>query len=56
LGGFGHRPQYTANKSRPGSSNDGNVNRFAHFKFFWREREQNGTTDEKCVEPLDESK
>jgi len=35
LGGFGHLPQYTANKSGLGSSNGSDVlNRFAHFKFF----------------------
>ncbi len=38
LGGFGHLPQYTANNSWPGSSNDHYVmNRFAYFKLFTRQ-------------------
>ena len=35
LGGFGHLPQYTAIKSKPGFSYHRHVlNRFARFKFF----------------------
>jgi len=35
LGGFGHLPQYTLIKSKPGSSYHREVlNRSVHFKFF----------------------
>src|SRR5882762_5288597 len=58
LGGFGHLPQYTANKSGPASSNNRHVMKgFAHFKLFTTSKYvKDIPADAESVRSLDEAK